>query len=232
MSEKKDITNEKINKAYNSLGVEPIVKAKTEEANDDDDDDEEVEKKPIVKSKKPIVKKDDDGDEDDEIKKGDEPTILKGVFGQLQKAITKIGEDNFLYAKSLGQIVKAQEEQIGKQNSTIEHLSSLVKGQNDQLDELKDALEELQSAPGQRKSIAKAIDKTFVKDEEIEKGSSNTLSMSKDKATVLNLLDNLSFEKGYNAEFGKACMTFEAQGSISNSILSKIKLEKGITIVK
>ena len=72
-------------------------------------------------------------------------------------------------------------------------------------------------------------------DNDLEKGgddaTKNKVSI-RNRAAVSEILDQATFAKGYDDEFSKACMGFEANGTLPAEIISRIKNEMGIEIVK
>ena len=56
--------------------------------------------------------------------------------------------------------------------------------------------------------------------------------MSKNTNAVAELLDQATFQKGYDEEFSKACTCFEAQHSLPANIIQRIKSEFGYEIIK
>ena len=61
---------------------------------------------------------------------------------------------------------------------------------------------------------------------------SNQVSMSRQPRLVAEILDQATFAKGYDAEFSKACTTFEASKTLPASIIARVKNECGYEIVK
>jgi hypothetical protein len=52
------------------------------------------------------------------------------------------------------------------------------------------------------------------------------------KRLVSEILDQATFQKGFDDEFSKACVGFEATGQISQNVIDRLKAEYGIEIVK
>jgi len=230
MKNKGKITSDDIVKAYGALGIDvPANLQKSADAEAIEEtpatEVETVEKGQTETTTEVAV-------EETIEKGGDEPKGLGKYFDKLEKAMS-------VQMRAVGILVQNQHMQIEGLSDEI----GFVKAQNqDLMEELSSAKEEIAKAQetiegignttAGRKSTTRAIER-FDKGnegEEIQK-SKNTLSKVKDKKTILHVLDTFAFEKGYDDEFSKACTVFETSGQISDAVVNRLKLEKGITIV-
>lgn len=262
MANKKTVTEEDILKAYDALGLEPdasLVKADDSDVNENeeiDETEEEVKKSDDNDTEEPEEEMDEDGeteedaDEDDETEEEEEKPIKKGNiferFERIEKAIATSHLNNTTYVKALGVMVKACNQALEKANSVIElssakieELTEINKAQTDTINALQESLESFGAytpAPKSMRSVAKPVERNFAKanDDEFNKGgdaNENEVNIL-NKAAVAEILDQATFAKGYDDEFSKACMDYEASGVVSDNVISRIKKEFGITIVK
>lgn len=262
MANKKTVTEEDILKAYDALGLEPdasLVKADDSDVNENEEIDEtEEEVKKSDDTEEPEEEIDEDGeteedaddDEDDETEEEEEKPIKKGNiferFERIEKAIATSHLNNTTYVKALGVMVKACNQALEKANSVIElssakieELTEINKAQTDTINALQESLESFGAytpAPKSMRSVAKPVERNFAKanDDEFNKGgdtNENEVNIL-NKAAVAEILDQATFAKGYDDEFSKACMDYEASGVVSDNVISRIKKEFGITIVK
>lgn len=207
---------------------------------DDDSEEEEVEYD------------DDDSEEEEETEEEEEEveeakTVKKGgVFDRLdriEKAIAASHYHNASYIKALGVMVKAGNNELQKARKVIQlsdakinELQEINKAQSDTIESLSEQLAAYGSQTPAPKSIRHSapVERTFGKaqENELEKGgNANSVSIA-NKAAVTEILDQATFSKGYDQEFSKACLDFEATGNISPNIISRIKNEFGISITK
>ena len=56
--------------------------------------------------------------------------------------------------------------------------------------------------------------------------------MSQQSTTVAEILDQATFSKGFDEEFSKACTNFEATKMLPAAIISRLKNEFNVNIVK
>jgi hypothetical protein len=68
--------------------------------------------------------------------------------------------------------------------------------------------------------------------QDLVRGREKIIAPEQNKAAVAEILDQATFAKGYDDEFSKACMDYEASGVVSDNVISRIKKEFGITIMK
>ena len=257
MAKKKTVTEEDILKAYDALGLEPdasLVKADDSDVNENeeiDETEEEVKKSDDTEEPEEEMDEDDETEEDaDETEEEEEKPIKKGNiferFERIEKAIATSHLNNTTYVKALGVMVKACNQALEKANSVIElssakieELTEINKSQTDTINALQESLESFGAytpAPKSMRSVAKPVERNFAKanEDEFNKGgdaNENEVNIL-NKAAVAEILDQATFAKGYDDEFSKACMDYEASGVVSDNIISRIKKEFGITIVK
>ena len=224
-AEEEDISK---SKEAESEDTKEDLETDKDELEDDEEDKDELEDDEV---------EDEEADEDEE----DEP-IKKGGFDEkfdiLKKAIASSHVISSKYMKALGVMIK---DVAQRQSSVLEEnsqLSEIVKAQSETISALSDRIEEFGSEVPAPKSISSArpIERTFQKgfDSDLNRRPaqpSNQVSMSKNKTVVTNLLDQATFSKGYDDEFSKACLAFEASGQLPANIISRIKNEYGINIV-
>jgi len=245
-----EITDEMIQKAYEELendsedtiekseDTEELEKGKKEDEDedededmeddedidddeDDDDDDDDKEKEEVKKSKK-IKKGKDEKKEDDKIEDEDKDEKIEKV---------KKGKDEKVKSP-LTMIKKGEESQ--ELNPQGKNIATILKGIEQKLekgiDAINERINELEDLPEQRKSIikAKAIER-FEKGKDEE--NQNVLSISKNRSQVLNIMDQLAFEKGINIDIANAMTKYESTGQISKAIADMIEKEKNIKLV-
>lgn len=116
-----------------------------------------------------------------------------------------------------------------KDDVLIKALGTVVGDLVEQINGLKDQISEIgnQSAGG-RKSISKAIEKF----DEKEEGSDKTLSISKDKTKILNLLEHKTFQKGYDEQMANALSKFEISNQLPLAVAQRILTEDKIEITQ
>lgn len=163
----------------------------------------------------------------------------KAMFKLISQKIEKGQTDNFNQNKALATLVKAQLEQGASLIDENVSLKEVIVEQNRIIKGLTENLSNFATQPQPRKSMQRATQfsekESFAKSqqaEQINQQGTNVLSMSKNYNQVLNLIDSASMEKGYDADFGKATMSFEASKVLPNHIIERIKTEKGITIIE
>ena len=258
MAKKKSITNEDIVKAYDALGLDAsnslIAKAdaETEDAEREEEETEDADEEEVEEPEEEATVDETDGDEPEEeetekktsknIKKGN----LFGRFDKIEKAVAVSHLNQTKYIKALGTMVKAQSENLEKAidslklaNEKIDEQSEIIKGYENEIAELSERLEKYGSGGAAPRSIrhAQAVERNFDKgvEDDINKGGSeagNRVSI-KNHSAVAEILDQATFAKGgYDDEFSKACMHFEATKDLPANIISRIKNEFGVEIVK
>ena len=225
---------------------EEVKKANTKKAMDADDEPEE--EMDEVEDDEEVDETEDNDDEEEEEEK---PVIKKGNifdrFERIEKAIATSHLNNTTYVKALGVMVKACNQTLEKAKSVIElssakieELTEINKAQTDTINSLNERLEafgDYTPAPKSMRSVAKPVERVFAKanEDEFNKGgdaNENEVNIL-NKAAVAEILDQATFaNNGYDDEFSKACMDYEASGTISDNVISRINKEFGIKIVK
>jgi hypothetical protein len=254
MAKRRIVTEEDILKAYDALGLEPdVTLVKADDSDEDDEEVEEVEDDEEVEKAEEDDEEDEESDneeeeDDEEDDEEDEPTpIKKGNifqrFERIEKAIATSHVHNSTYIKALGVMIKDCSQALEKanrviemSNSKIEELTEINKAQTDTIKDLRENLEafgDYTPAPKSMRSTAKPIERSFSKgnDDELNKGKNEINILN--KSAVIEILDQATFaNNGYDDEFSKACLDFEASGNLSDNVISRIKREYGINIVK
>lgn len=200
---------------------------------------------------------DETGDEDedeteDETEDEDEKPIKKGNvierLGRIEKALATSHLTTSKYIKALGVMLKDSSDKLQKASETIElaktkidEQTDIIKGQEQTILALTEQIEEYAQggAVPKSKRHAAPVERNFNKgnDDELNKGQDNG-QMKENQVSIANkrlvaeILDQATFQKGFDDEFSKACVGFEATGKISDNVISRLKAEYGIEIVK
>lgn len=255
MKGKISVTEEDIQKAYEALGLEleptedvqkggdgctnggkeqTLNKAKAKKA-EDADDSEEQEKTT-----------EENEEDDDDAQKGCGGKMKKGGdggnrFDRIEKAMATSHQITSKYIKALGVMIKDASQKLEKAAERETELLDLVKAQEDTISALTEKIEQFGSEVPAPKSLsaARPVERQFAKgneEDDLNKGGegrkSNQVSMSRQPRLVAEILDQATFAKGYDAEFSKACTTFEASKTLPASIIARVKNECGYEIVK
>ena len=99
-----------------------------------------------------------------------------------------------------------------------------------------DAIEDFGKQPSRApKSVTRIVDRQFANND-LNKGiedskDGRTLSKSRNKQKILNIMDNLTFEKGLDNEMAESMTRFEASSDLSKYAADKIKKSLDITII-
>lgn len=229
---------------------EEILKKGSGKSSEDDDnseDDEEEEDEEEVEDddeEEDEEDEDEEDDDEDEEEKGCGSKMKKGglnPFQRIEKALAVSHQKNSEYFRALGVMVKDASIKLEKAAARENELLDIIKAQDETISSMSDRLEQFGSETPGPKSISSArpIERHFNKAEDdtpgIEKGGmkKNVISMSKNPNAVAELLDQATFNKGgYDEEFSKACVSFEATHQLPSAIISRIKNEYGFEIVK
>ena len=255
MKGKISVTEEDIQKAYEALGldIEPtedvqkggdgctnggkeqtLNKAKAKKAEDADDSEEQEETT------------EENEEDDDDAQKGCGGKMKKGGeggnrFDRIEKAMATSHQITSKYIKALGVMIKDASQKLEKAAERETELLDLVKAQEDTISALTEKIEQFGSEVPAPKSLsaARPVERQFAKgneEDDLNKGGegrkSNQVSMSRQPRLVAEILDQATFAKGYDAEFSKACTTFEASKTLPASIIARVKNECGYEIVK
>ena len=141
-------------------------------------------------------------------------------------------------------MVKAQSDDLSKAidslnlaNDKIDEQNEVIKAQTETISALQERLEEFGSGVPAPKSVrhSNPVERTFGKgqDNDFEKGGDGTNKISiKNRAAVSEVLDQATFQKGFDNEFSNACTAFEASGTLSSNVITRLKTEYGIEIVQ
>lgn len=212
---------------------EAVKKAKTKKSADSDEEDDED-----------YEEEDADDDSDDEDEDEAQKAQIFGRFDRLEKAMAISHFNESKYIKALGVMVKAQSNDLSKAidslnlaNDKIDEQNEVIKAQTETISALQERLEEFGSGVPAPKSVrhSNPVERTFGKgqDNDFEKGGDGTNKISiKNRAAVSEVLDQATFQKGFDNEFSNACTAFEASGTLSSNVITRLKTEYGIEIVQ
>ena len=247
MSKKKNITDEDIVKAYETLGLEmpeeEIQKGKNCGSEDiEKDDDEEQEEETEEREQEQEEQETEEQEDEEPVEKAN----LNERFDAIEKAINNSRNSSIQYIKALGVMLKDSTNKLEKaqeslelSQSRIDELNELVKAQEVTIGELSSRIESFGAGGAAPKSLshARPVQRTFAKglETDIEKAQEenpNAISMSKNPRAVAELLDQACFAKGFDEEFSKACTHFEAQHTLPANIIARLKNEFGYEVVK
>lgn len=225
---------------------EAVKKAKTSKKSDDsDDEDEEDDEDADDDSDDDSDDEEEDEDEDDDEDNAQKAQIF-GRFDRLEKAMAISHLNESKYIKALGVMVKAQSDDLSKAieslnlaNDKIDEQNEVIKAQTETISALQERLEEFGNGVPAPKSVrhSNPVERTFGKgqDNDFEKGGdgagTNKISI-KNRAAVSEVLDQATFQKGFDNEFSNACTAFEASGTLSSNVITRLKTEYGIEIVQ
>lgn len=268
MKNRKNITEEDIEKAYETLGLDiekgccgsadggktkkfnkseeeeedEIKKKKNDTSENDDDEDVEEEDVDDDDEEEKACKKGEEEDDDDEEDVDDEKGVEKGGnrFDSIEKAISQLGDKSFNCMRALGVMLKDTSNELKKSRTQIDEMNEIIKGQSEEISELREMVEAYGDSTPAPKSLshAHAVERRFNKADENDfgaesKGNENTVSMSRQRGVVSELLDQATFAKGgFDEEFSKACTTFEASHVLPKNIIQRMKNEFNVTIVE
>lgn len=220
---------------------EDVKKAKKKVATDDADEDEEEETEEDEEETDEDEEEEEPEDEEDEAEKA----MITNRFNRIEKALAASHLHTAKYIKALGVMVKASNQNLEKAiesldlaNDKIDEQADIIKSQKDEINSLSQRLEAFGSAIPAPKSLrhSNPVERTFGKAQEndLEKGGNSRYQQVsiRNKAAVSDLLDQATFSKGYDDEFSKACIAYEATGIIDQPIINRMKSEFGVEIVK
>lgn len=225
----KGIQKQDVEKAYDALGLfdeqDNLQKGEDDE-DEDESDDESVEETDETEDEE--TDESEESTEEDE-EEAEEKPIKKGKsFAALKKPVNAPAKKTARPEVGMNDILKAVEFQSVESTTMFKALGEILKRNAQEIDELKSLLE---TTPNARKTITKSFVEKSTFKKGIDNDEENTVSCSSNRADVLDLLDQATFEKGYDAEFGKAMTAFEAGQGISKAIVSKIKTKFNVQIV-
>ena len=224
---------------------EAVKKAKTKKSSDSDDEEEEdYEEEEDDEEEEDEDADDDSNDEDEDDDEAVKKAQIFGRFDRLEKAMAISHLNESKYIKALGVMVKAQSDDLSKAidslnlaNDKIDEQNEVIKAQTETISALQERLEEFGSGVPAPKSVrhSNPVERTFGKGQEndFEKGGYGTNKISiKNRAAVSEVLDQATFQKGFDNEFSNACTAFEASGTLSSNVITRLKTEYGIEIVQ
>lgn len=167
-------------------------------------------------------------------------------FDRLEKALATsyMGTEKGL--RAVGVLIKGLQTELQASREENAQLQELFKSNQDELENMRTALEAFGAQVPARKSIsaARVVERGFQKgnDNDLEKGGAGkdegkdgatVVSMSRNRALVAEILDQATFAKGgFDEEFSKACVSFEASHTLPENVIQRIKAEYGFEIVK
>jgi hypothetical protein len=242
----KKITDENIQKAMSYFGLDDneknpfLVKAENESENLSPEEVADLVQKETFgeddEKKKKVEKgnesKKDSKDNTETLEKGEKSSFTKGHLLILKKTIEKAQQVNSIENKALATLVKATMDENKFVKSQINDLKDVVDEQKTLIKALSSKIARLSSISKGRKSIVKGYSEkeTFTTSQVNNQG--NVLSISQNKAQILDLLDNFAFNKGgMDEEFSKAVISFESSGVLPKNVISRLKMEKNIIVV-
>lgn len=258
MNKRKSITSEDIEKAYDALGITPEGdKIKGDEGvqkgddadgqmgkEDETHDDEPRHNAANMKNAK-AGKKEESEEETEDDDEGFEQCdkngakMKKGESNDILKAIQSVGDDFKTYIRATAVLVNDLRQKRAEDSKRIAELENIIKGQSDTISEFSDKLERYGNDVPRPKSLRSAVvvDRAFAKakpEGDIEKGGANRISFIENPAAVKELLDQASFAKGYDKEYGDALLAFEArpEDGLPSNIIARLKAETGYEVVK
>lgn len=239
MNKRKSITSEDIEKAYDALGLTPEGKASgAEDVQKGDDADGQMGKEDETHDDEPRhnaanMRNAKAGEkEKSEEKTKDDVDLLKAIQG--------VGNDFKSYIKATAVLVNDLRQKRAEDAKRITELENIIKGQTDVIEGFATKLERYGSEVPRPKSLRSAtvIDRAFAKGAgkgDIEKGGDTTrISFRENPRAVASLLDQASFAKGYDKEYGDALLAFEARPAdgLPKNIIARLKAETGYEVVE
>lgn len=257
MNKRKSITSEDIEKAYDALGLTPEGKASgAEDVQKGDDADGQMGKEDETHDDEPrhnaanmrnakAGEKEESEEETEDDDEGFEQCdkngakMKKGKSNDILKAIQSVGDDFKTYIRATAVLVNDLRQKRAEDSKRIAELENIIKGQSDTISEFSDKLERYGNDVPRPKSLRSAVvvDRAFAKakpEGDIEKGGANRISFTDNPAAVKELLDQASFAKGYDKEYGDALLAFEArpEDGLPSNIIARLKAETGYEVVK
>lgn len=258
MNKRKSITSEDIEKAYAALGLAPEGNASdAEDVQKGDDADGQMGKEDETHDDEPrhnaanmrnakAGKKEESEEETEDDDEGFEQCdkngakMKKGDNTDLLKAIQGVGNDFKSYIKATAVLVNDLRQKRSEDAKRIAELEGVIKGQTEVIEGFATKLERYGSEVPRPKSLRSAtvIDRAFAKGADkgdIEKGGDTTrISFRENPRAVAALLDQASFAKGYDKEYGDALLAFEARPAdgLPKNIIARLKAETGYEVVE
>jgi len=219
------------------------VKDKTPDAGHEDDKEngkikgEEEEKKEKEEPEEKEDKEDKEKKPKKEIKKGEEVDLsgvidlLKGIQDDLNSKTAVLSEK----ITAVGILEKAVENALISKFTSIQELTNdLQKAFEDSLHNIEERLGKIENSPIPRKSVTRTSDiLNKGEDNDLDKDEPNTLSITRDRKQVMEILKAKSGIDGGtpNESFMQALLAFEASGSIDKGIRTRLLTEDKIHLV-
>lgn len=237
-----DTDEDDADKGGEDANKQPAIK-KGEDA-EDEETDETMDADDETKTENDDDSEDDNEEKKTEVKKGN---VIERL-GRIEKAIATSHLTQSKYIKALGVMLKDSSNKLQKASETIELAKSkideqaeIIKGQEQTILALTEQVEEYANggAVPKSKRHAAPVERQFNKgqEDELNKGQENgglkeNQVSIKNKRLVSEILDQATFQKGFDSEFSQACVGFEATGRVPDNVISRLKTEYGIEIVK
>lgn len=237
------VTEEDIQKALDTLSIietseeelETIVKGEAGEGDAGEGD----KKKKKTNAKVEDGKKE-TGDEEEEEEEEEEDT-MKGK----KKASMKKGEatpaaepesDEVSKGASIEDIQKALTDSLSElernSNKNFQSVAVLMKGILGEIAEIKKSVSDVATAPMGRKSItSRPVERQFDDINKGGEGDDKLLHVQRDRNRILEIMDDMTFSKGYNDNMAKAMTYFESTGSMTRDAALMIEKESGFRVV-
>jgi len=165
-------------------------------------------------------------EEEEEVKKGmDDDSIedefseddfekaleISPILGKFKETIDSIEDSQVASNKAVGTILKGITEQLGSIQSQLDGYGKVSQG---------------------RKSVGAKGMPRF--DENLTKGegSSQEVSMSRDRNKMLEILDTMTFSKGFDNDIANAMTYYEGNGTVSQGIAMRIEKEMDFKVTR
>lgn len=213
----------------------------TEEDEEDETEEEDEETPPAKKPKKSTEEKEDEPEEESEgsgSEESEEDTeksvdTSNDLMKSLNDSIQELSNKNSTQSKAIGILIKGIYSELGSVKSELDSSRETIEELKNELSKANEMIEEIGNQPMQRKTTLRAVDRTFEKgiDSDQPQPAKNVLNLKTNRPQILSLLDNMSFEKGFNPDIAKAMTMYESSGLLEKSVIDMIKAEKGLTIL-
>lgn len=228
-------------------GSEKVLKKAKAKKEDEEEETEETEE---TETEEEEVEEAQETEETETEETTEQKKVEKGGnnrFDRLEKALATsyMGTEKGL--RAVGVLIKGLQSDLQASRQENAELRELCKSNQDELENMRTALEAFGAQVPARKSIsaARVVERGFQKgnDNDLEKGGAGkgegkgdggptVVSMSRNRALVAEILDQATFAKGFDEEFSKACVSFEATHVLPENVIQRIKAEYGFEIVK
>jgi len=194
---------------------------------DSDGDSDDNTDKPASKPKKKEETEDDSEEEEEEEEEDDEeeekPMSDDEMYNKVEKSLS---DQISKQGTSMGKLLKGLFDEIKEGNDKImKSLQNEVLELRDEIQKSHEKIDELSSAPMQRKSVVRAVERTFEKgvgNDELS-GNRDTQTNKLSKSQVLNALEKLTFEKGFDEEISKSLISYETTNNLTNKVKAMVE---------